>query len=103
MPDLFDANYTLERKVKSWENISTAKLKNELSRVCAYLLSHPRSSSREISKGIRLERTSVCRVLATNKKYFNTEHDKICSLTSQTVTAYELSPEGVKSLEGKTQ
>lgn len=104
IPMIFRENKTLERKVMAWTNVSEKQQNSELLRVCNFLNQHPLSSSREISKGIKLERTSVCRVLATkkNQKYFDTEQDKICKLTMQTVTAYQLTKEGKDLCEAQT-
>lgn len=94
---LFDTNFPLERKIASWNLVTNSQLKSELIRVLCYLYLNPLSTSREIATGTKIERTSVCRVLATDEKYFDTKGEKMGKRSM--VTAYSLSQDGIKHLE----
>ena len=91
IPSLFDINYTLDRKVESWQKVSSRTQNNQLDAVIRALERFPGGlSSRMVANITEIERTSITRVFATNKLRFDDSEEMIDEMTGKRVTKYKL-------------
>ena len=91
IPNLFDIDHTLDRKVESWQKVTNRTQNNQLNSVIRALERFPEGlSSRMVANITEIERTSVTRVFATNKKLFDVSEEMIDSMTGKRVTKYKL-------------
>jgi len=98
---LFDTNFPLERKIRAWQNLTPEKQQKQLARILIYIYFNPLSTSRQIADGTMIDRTSVTGRLGDPKfkKYFDESQEKLCSVTHEMVTAYQITQDGITYLE----